>query len=477
MLQLSMRLIKSKPSDSHLSPSAMNAHLEPQKLGSRAAKNSTGTLLDNEPWETAELFRIYGYLMSISDVIHRAKYDDPCLRCLVIGQYSYWNDQNGYASTDSGYISPDSASDWSKLGKYIGSNTSLQMLEFEYGDGRHFDFPGPTKTDLELLCRGLELNRSIKVLKINSCNLFGKELFAYLSPFLEGNQATRKVVIVNEDDQDYDVQLGAMRLLSDTLSKCKHITDLRFIECDIENEGLCLLSEGVKEAKSLTHFALEGVNIDKALSRVNEEALGQLMEALSCQSELVELSLKRNCIGQNACCGLISLLLERSDSKLQTIDLSENNIRNAQAVAIADALTTNRSLTRLDLSHNPISRRGWDAFARVLCNSSSIGDTFDSNHTLQDLGREGWRNGKFSISVDILSNLGLNEEENKGYVAKQKILLNHLWGHFNMKPFVEMELTVLPSLFSWFSGAPIVGYTDQSLYFIVKNMPWLSQKK
>ena len=85
---------------------------------------------------------------------------------------------------------------------------------------------------------------------------------------------------------------------------------------------------------------------------------------------------------------------------------------------------------------------------KLLCDTSSINNTYLSNHTLESLG------GTLldRIPADLVSSMRLNaRSENKGQVAMTKILQHH--SHFNVQPFFEWEFKVLPLMITWLEKA------------------------
>ena len=82
----------------------------------------------------------------------------------------------------------------------------------------------------------------------------------------------------------------------------------------------------------------------------------------------------------NAGCEILATLLQDSNCHLQIIIISFND---EGATTLANSLTNNSKLKRLDLSHNQIGRSAEGAFSRLLCNTSSISDIYASNQTLK----------------------------------------------------------------------------------------------
>mmetsp|Transcript_14955 Transcript_14955/g.32251 ORF Transcript_14955/g.32251 Transcript_14955/m.32251 type:complete len:479 (-) Transcript_14955:1180-2616(-) len=452
--------------------------------------HTTTNLNDDEPWDQEALGKVHSYLMSISDNCYRIKHNDAALTSLTLGHYSdefyFEHVANGDSSDNTAYCVPDIGSNWARLGNDVGNNRCLKSLYFDYGDNSEDENYGPfgprvTRKDLAEFCSGLKFNRWIESIHIKKCDLFGMELFDYLAPFLETNANLRKITIDNEDDVDYDIGNNALRSISESLPKCTHITKLRFIECDMETEGIRLLSTGIKGCKSLKSLSLVGVNALKETTGIDGEALGHLVEALHGHPELVELTLCRNDLGRNFNFATLIFLLE--DSKLKLLNLQDNNIGGAHAAIMACALSNNSSLLTLDLSSNRITSTGWHAFLRLLCDTSSIENTRKANHALQSIGTvHQARRLDTKLLADLSFNLNLNKNRNKGYVAQQKILRHHFTGEFNMGPFVGMELTVIPFLISWIGniGTNVTYEKDvtrrqSALNCFLKNMPWLLQ--
>ena len=138
-------------------------------------------------------------------------------------------------------------------------------------------------------------------------------------------------------------------------------------------------------------------------------------------------------------------MLEDPNSNLQTLVLNFNEIGTEGVIAIANGLSNNSKLKKLELKFI----LGFDEsvcaplFSKLLCNKSTINDTYSSNHTLQDLSISG---------SEVL--LKLNEGTNKRHVAMKKILLYH--SDIDMKSLYgwdkecEKSLKSLPYVVDWF---------------------------
>ena len=145
---------------------------------------------------------------------------------------------------------------------------------------------------------------------------------------------------------------------------------------------------------------------------------------------------------------------------------------NEGALIFANALARNNKLEILNLHNNEITAEGYSSFSNVLCDTSSVNKTFRSNHTLVSLGDE-------DMPADVESSLELNRSsENKKQVAIKKILQHHQ--HFDMQPFFNWDLKVLPIAINWFERAHAVDEFDEAgigtrklgaIYQFVRAMP------
>jgi hypothetical protein len=118
----------------------------------------------------------------------------------------------------------------------------------------------------------------------------------------------------------------------------------------------------------------------------------------------------------------------------------------------------------------------WPLVSDLLCNTSCIDATVQSNHTLESISVGIY----ISISigdgqqapVDIFSILHMNRNTNKHAVICEKILRNHKIDQVN---FVSSSL---PIVFSWLGATDVDQKLDLSqLYGLLRTMPHLIQKK
>ena len=169
-----------------------------------------------------------------------------------------------------------------------------------------------------------------------------------------------------------------------------------------------------------------------------------------------------NRIGDGGC-DAIATLLEDPSCNLQELRLSRNNIGTDGATTIANSLRHNNKLESLRLDENQIDTpSARDVFSKLLCNTSSIKDTYLSNHTLKaiigiTLDNIAGIERRDEVNDRLHDLLVLNAETNKRDVAMKKILRYH--PNIDMEPLFlwdsegEQTLKALPYVLGWFEKA------------------------
>ena len=175
-------------------------------------------------------------------------------------------------------------------------------------------------------------------------------------------------------------------------------------------------------------------------------------------------------------------VLQNPNSALEAIDLGGNSIGDYTLVLLLNSLAHNNKVKELlldDLKED-ITVIGWDALSKFLCNKSSIDATFNSNHTLQSISQcPEAMDDEDNIPDDVKASLALNgSSEDKREVAIKKILKHHQ--HFDMQPFFEWDLKVVPIAVHWLERARSIQNIDEVgvgrhklgvIYQFVRAMP------
>ena len=309
-------------------------------------------------------------------------------------------------SLPGGFVSTNS-SDYTQLGTYIGENTHLKTLWVKNEDSA-LDVANTGFFD------GLRRNTSIYwlELKCNNREIVGTVIHEILNIYQEKN-SIRFIVIY-----DALLQNGGYNFILETFRRCTNINIIGLCYCNITGEQLLPMVE-----------VFRGGN-------------------------LLELHLSGNGIG-NAGCEVLATLLSDPNCSIQKLHLDHNNIGNEGVATIGNSLANNTKLTTLFLYANPIHQpSALDLFARVLCDTSSVNNTFTSNHTLQSLTLPNQM-----LQAWIWRILNLNSSTNKSRVAIEKVIKCH--PNIDMEPLLnwnmegecDQDLKALPYVISWFERA------------------------
>jgi len=205
---------------------------------------------------------------------------------------------------------------------------------------------------------------------------------------------------------------------------------------------------------SLIKFDLSGNNID-------DEGIQLLVPLVSRMSSLVQLDLRSSSATPTGWHSLTGYL-QSPNFTLKSLDLAENNIDDDVVVAFASVLEHNKTLKFLALygctdedDLYSITERGWAAISTLLCNKTSIMDTYNSNHTLNFVSDDDevkFVSNDDEESNELTSYLKLNENKDKADVARQKILQTHFStedGDSKIQEMLDMELEMLPAFIAW----------------------------
>jgi len=254
---------------------------------------------------------------------------------------------------------------------------------------------------------------------------------------------------------------------------------LRLYHNSIGNEGLLAVVEALHTCTCLKHLDLSYNDFSSAAS-----GLGSLSDCLQLTPVTLDyLELRYCCINNEGlqelakvsyqCKGLdldgnhsisssgltyLATALQSESCCLENLYLFGMLVGDDSVEALAAGLKGNQSLTCLHLL-NPdsidvsVTAAGWFALSAALCDTSSIKNTYDSNHILHDFWSEFWNGNDHIIAnndEDVVVYLRLNEEHPQ-YTARCKILMTH--PHLHMQPLLQWGLKFLPLAVAWFERA------------------------
>eukprot|EP00986_Skeletonema_menzelii_P006157 scaffold2330_cov136-Skeletonema_menzelii.AAC.8 len=334
------------------------------------------------------------------DILNRLNQNDPTLTTICLDEWF-----------------PVNIMEWHDVGQTLGRNTHLTNLSIlNDSDGEAISV-----TDEWALYSGLQHNRSIQILHftgplpalfqgfIHPSNIFWESNIHLVGLSLNGLEMGRKEM----KQLSQVITTKAMNLVALDITHCWS----RDGECFFGDDDnlFTMLLQTLKKMKDrpLKRLELQG-------NAIGSTSMKELVKTIQryCP-HLEELNLQDTTIGHRSCKALASLLRDPS-SRLSSLDLWRCSMNDDCALILADALKDNKTLQFLSLGRNKFTVKGWKVFSALLCNikSSTIVETFTSNHTLECLG----------VSDELLLvdlPLGLNLSDDKRAVAMNKVVKFH----------------------------------------------------
>ena len=253
------------------------------------------------------------------------------------------------------------------------------------------------------------------------------------------------------------------------LGKLPSLKELRLQSNGIDDEGMkalaCGLSVSVRSLPSSRSglavlHSLKELSLTKSIA--GDDALHCLVAALANNTAVELLDLSRNTSITAKGLSSLSSLLQSERCCLKDLRLRYMRIGDDGAAALADALAGNKSVKRLEfedwvLALEPIEVEigsiGWSAFARLLCDTSSVNNTYLSNHTLKKCKCNDnplFNRTSVIVPPDVEYYLALNRDLEQA--SMYKILSEH--PEFDMKPLLQQwQLKFLPLMVAWFEAA------------------------
>ena len=243
----------------------------------------------------------------------------------------------------------------------------------------------------EAFARSLQFNCKLKVLDL-SVNCIGNRGVVALAKCLESNVSLAYLNLhcqhgrcIHAVPPELIGGSGASALARALRTNCT-LTYLNLQDNSIGDSGAAAIGEALQSNHSLTHLYLKNTNIGDKGAEGLAKAL-QPERAFSQFNPVQERSLDDSGVVQLHF-GLVKAL--HSDgthgTRLTRLDLSENMISSSGAIALADALLSNRTLERLDLSSNKIDCSSAAALAEALQSNRTLTHLDLRRNKIGDLG-------------------------------------------------------------------------------------------
>ncbi len=282
------------------------------------------------------------------------------------------------------------------------------------------------------------------------------------------------------------------RALAPGLANLSLLEELTLQYNSIGVEGASALAAGLTDLRSLKKLDLSG-------NFIGNDGISALAPALASIQSFEELYLSNNSIGDDGVQALIegishcsklsklrlngnrsitalgvvplSTLLRSDGCSLTEISLCGIRIGNDGAAALADGLKGKKLIElSFNLDSAGLTPAGWSAFSKLLCDTSSVNNTYLSNHTLKTIGNFDNR----GAPDDVKQLLALNKHPNE-HVAIHKILMSH--PDFDVESMLQWNLKALPLIVSWFERVITLVHVDDHDWISEESVEAIQSRK
>jgi hypothetical protein len=201
------------------------------------------------------------------------------------------------------------------------------------------------------------------------------------------------------------------------------------------------------------HCKLETLDLSHSWGASIESMIESLASALATNDNLKELYLNNIAPITSVGWQNFASVLRNPSSGLEQLDLTGNAINDDIISAFASVLTNNNQLRKFLTGHysrnlGQITSVSHAAFSRMLCDTSTILNTYNSNHTLTDADL--WSLMDRVWYEDIYPLLMINQDNSVQEAARIKIIGSHFSrSDINTQVFTEMKLSILPTAIAW----------------------------
>ncbi|KAK1733230.1 leucine-rich repeat protein [Skeletonema marinoi] len=423
-------------------------------------------------------------------ILQQLRDGDPKLHCLILG---------GLFSNF--HVSEDDDLGW--LGFFISRSACLHSLNICY-------LPDGEQQIRNAFSEGIARSQSIRNISIDNLN---NDAFTAVMRVLRSLSQLEGLTIWGDNNIDHDgwyelrilLESGGCKLKQLCLSENNYIRNegldvlsnglrgigsslkvLTLSDNSISNEGLSTLVEALQTCTSLERLHLSSNDFSSAAAglsslsdwlwnapmnlknlgieccSINDDGLHAVVEgaAIHCK----ELYLDGNGSITSAGLSYLSNAIRSDSCRVETLWLQGIPIGDDGTEVLARGLANNKSVRSMYLGDSvdvSVTSAGWLAFSTALCDTSSVNNTYLSNHTICDIWNEDDEDRPIPPQY-ISLHLQLNGEHPQ-YAARCKILMSH--PHLIMEPLHQWGLKSLPLAVAWFERAkPCTALTIEDAY-------------
>jgi hypothetical protein len=205
---------------------------------------------------------------------------------------------------------------------------------------------------------------------------------------------------------------------------------------------------------------------------LTDETVESLASVISNGSRLRELNLSFNTDVSSAALQVLTIALRLHAPALEMLGM--HAVDNGLIAPLTHLLTVNKKLKKLRIIEKNNDRQVRNvymaAFTRILNDTSSILNTYNSNHVVEELCDE----EIVILPTHLSSLLRINEENRSNQAARIKIIKAHFsGGDINTQVFNHMELNVHPIAIAWMGGSK----TNDLMFAFLRSMPSVCDTK
>jgi hypothetical protein len=365
------------------------------------------------------------------------------------------------------------------LGYFIGKSEELHELNL-------YCLP-EEEYEIDAFMEGFKLNRSIENLEIRVSDIQGDGIIDSLSTFMLNTRILRRLQL-----WWFDIGLECARKLAFALDQRpdkSSLTKFGLSQNNLGSEGLEHIAAALSAYSHLRSLCFSG----HSFGRDGCAYVGSIGSTAP-SNDLKQLILTENAIEDaglqtlvsglvTRCVGLKNLFLSRNPAItavglrclaglfqaqagsccLESLFLEKMRIGDDGSEALVSGLMGNTSLKHLVISPESaeITAAGWSAFSRLLCDTSTLSNTYLSNHTLEHIGDNYYYTRSCSDGIKVLNSrgpfrgiplhVGNHLFENRAPpcdAARFKIFTHH--PDMNVETLFEYGLKLLPHVVSGF---------------------------
>lgn len=255
------------------------------------------------------------------------------------------------------------------LSSYVKENRVIRSVDLSYN--------GISDEGIQAISAALPLMRALSVLKLNG-NGFAFDGCRYLCEVLSSSSSLTTLELSNNRLGDDGIEMVASYL------RYNEILHQLFVDaCLVGDDGLSCLRDALLVNRTLKHLSLAG-------NKFGLPGITKLCSALELNASLQHLNLNHNDLGPEASCVIGNLFIKNdsiavlsinginmlgsyhssygihgvcnalaTNRSLTHLSMANNSINDQVLVELAQSLTKNPVLVKLDLSGNPIANDDW----------------------------------------------------------------------------------------------------------------------